>query len=104
MEPDRGGVRRMGLRRLGGEGIPGESLIGTRECGSYAARACTVAALLSLACLARRRFGFSGPTKRIRKRPPLRFTRESMLSEVRIVVHHRAGVREILIARRRVHR
>ena len=52
----------MGLRRLGGRGYPGESLIGTRECGSYAARACAVAALSSLACLARRRFGFSGPT------------------------------------------
>ena len=42
----------------------GESLIGTRECGSYAAHAWAVAALSSLACLARRRFGFSGPTAR----------------------------------------
>ena len=45
-------------------GDPGESLIGTRECGSYAAHAWAVAALSSLACLARRRFGFSGPTAR----------------------------------------
>ena len=50
----------MVLRRLD----PGESLIGTRECGSYAAHAWAVAALSSLACLARRRFGSSGPTAR----------------------------------------
>ena len=61
MEPEPGEYGEWVSAVWGGRGYPGESLIGTRECGSYAAHAWAVAALSSLACLVRRRFGFSGP-------------------------------------------
>ena len=60
MEPEPGEYGEWVSAVWGGRGYPGESLIGTRVCGSYAAHAWAVAALSSLACLARRRFGFSG--------------------------------------------
>ena len=64
MEPEPGEYGEWVSAVWGGRGYPGESLIGTRECGSYAAHAWAVAALSSLACLGRRRFGFSGSAVR----------------------------------------